>query len=90
MMVTVVVGILTKGKRCQNPNKHISFEKCMMAYRMFSSQNGSFTHPVTIKQVAVAGANSKDIKSALKSRLDILAWLVIRRILSKRARKSGV
>ncbi|MFS7936838.1 hypothetical protein Hanom_Chr05g00420491 [Helianthus anomalus] len=60
MMITVVVvGILNKEKRCQNPNKHISFKKRMMAYRMFSSQNSSFTHPVTTKQVAVAGANSK-------------------------------
>ncbi|KAF6136475.1 hypothetical protein GIB67_035034 [Kingdonia uniflora] len=68
-----------KEKKSKIPQKHISVKQQTVAYMepftldVFISKrfvSASLTHRVTCKQVAVAGTNSKDIKTVLKSHSD--------------------
>ncbi|XP_039166717.1 uncharacterized protein LOC120292538 [Eucalyptus grandis] len=69
-----------KGKKSRTPNKHVSFKQRTMAYMepfvldVFISKrfiSTSLAPRIACKQVAIVGANSKDIKAVVKSRSDI-------------------
>ncbi|XP_039167709.1 uncharacterized protein LOC120293018 [Eucalyptus grandis] len=88
-----------KGKKSRTPNKHVSFKQRTIAYMepfmldVFISKrfvSTSLAPRIACRQVAVMGANSKDIKAVVKSQSDIQPCLAVGWISVDRAREANV